>query len=60
MKLLHWEKAFDKIDHRCLGEALERLGIDQGIIEALEDGYRKATFFVEDEFGKSEKKQQHS
>ena len=31
------------------------MDIDQGIIETLEDGYGKATFFVEDEFGKSEK-----
>ena len=60
MTLLDEEKTFDKIDHRCLGEALERMGIDQGIIETLEDGYSNATFFVEDEFGKSEKKQQHS
>ena len=48
-------KAFDTIDHRCLCEALERMGLDEGLIEALGDGYNKSTFFVEDEFGKSEK-----
>ena len=55
MTLLDWEKALANIDHRCLGEALERMGIDQGIIETLEDVYSKASLFVEDEFGKSEK-----
>ena len=48
-------KTFDEIDHGCLGEAVERMGIEQGIIETPEDGYSKAVFFVEDEFGKSEK-----
>ena len=48
-------KTLDKIDHRCIGETLERMGIDQGIIETLEDGYSKATFFAKDEYGKSEK-----
>ena len=55
MTLLDWEKAFDKIDHRCLCEALERMGLDVGLIVALGDGHNKATFFVEDEFGKSGK-----
>ena len=27
MTLLDLEKVFDKIDHRCLGEALERHGL---------------------------------
>ena len=58
MTFLDWESAFDKIDHKCLGEALEMSGIDRGIIETLEDGYSKATIFVEDDFGDSEKKQQ--
>ena len=46
-------KTFDETHHRCLGETLEILGIEQGITEPLEDGYSKATFFVEDVFGKS-------
>ena len=52
MTLLDWENMFDEIDHRCLCEALEIMGIDEGVIEALGDGYNKVTFFVEDEFGK--------
>ena len=44
MTLLDWEKAFDKMDHKCLGDALERLGIDKGVIETLNDGYTKAKF----------------
>ena len=50
-------KTFDKIDHTCLEETLEIMGFDQGIIETLEDGYSKAAFLIEDEFGKSEKLQ---
>ena len=55
MTLLDWEKAFDKVDHDALGKALDRMGIDGKIITALRDGYDKATLYVEDEFGKSEK-----
>ena len=32
------------------------MGIDDKIINALRDGYEKATFYTEDDFGKSEKK----
>ena len=60
MTLPDWGKAFDKIDPKCLGEALERLGIDQGAIETVNDGYTKAKFFVTDDFGKSETKTQRS
>ena len=60
MTLLDWEKAFDKVDHDTLGYALERMGIDQKIINALRDGYDKASFYVEDDFGKSENKKQKS
>ena len=60
MTLLDWEKAFDEIDHTCLAAALERLCNDSAIIETLSHGYKKATFFVEDEFGKSETKKQSS
>ena len=45
MTLLDWEKAFDEIDHKCLGEELERLGIDKDVIETLSDGYTKAKVF---------------
>ena len=36
-----------------VSDALERMGM---VISVLKDGYEKATFFVEDEFEKSEKK----
>jgi hypothetical protein len=58
MTLLDWEKAFDKVDHQKLLEALERLDIHEHIMKALKDGYEKATFFTKDEFGQSEKKTQ--
>ena len=60
LTLLDWEKAFDKIDHNCLCEALSRFGIDDETIEVLRVGYKKATFFTEEEFGKSEKNRQSS
>ena len=58
--LLDWEKTFEQVDHKCLCDALERMGIDAKVISVLKDGYEKATFFVEDEFGKSDKKKQFS
>ena len=36
------------------------MGIDEKIINALRDGYDKATFFTEDDFGRSGDKQQKS
>ena len=60
LTLLDWEKAFDKVEHKALCEAMKRLGIEDGLIEALKDGYDKATFFVEDAYGKLEKKPHHS
>ena len=60
MTLLDWEKAFDKVDHDTLGYALERMGIDQKNINALRDGYDKATFYVEDDFSTSSNKSQKS
>ena len=56
MTPLDWEKAFDKVDHDTLGYALARMGIDQKIITTLRDGCDQATFFVEDDFGVSDKK----
>ena len=46
MILLDWENAFDKVDHKCLCDALERMGIDAKVIGVLKDGYDKATFSV--------------
>jgi len=60
MTLLDWEKAFDKVDHECLCDALARFGIHKGTIDALKDGYSKAAFYVKDQFRKSEKKYQLS
>ena len=60
MTLLDREKAFDKVDHDCLCKALARFGIHQDIIATLRDGYEKAGFYVRDQFGKSERKQQRA
>ena len=60
LTLLDWEKAFDKVDHDALGQTLGRMGIDDKIINTLRDGYEKATFYTEDDFGRSGDKKQHS
>ncbi len=60
LTLLDWEKAFDKVDHQGLCHVLERFGIHKDTIEVLKEGYQQATFFVEDQFGKSETKKQQS
>ena len=59
MTRLDWETTFDKVVHQCLCDALGRVGIDQKILETLKDGYDKATFFVRDELGKSDRKNRH-
>ena len=48
LALLDWEKAFDKVDHGTLLDALRRLDIHEHVIKALEDGYQKATFFTKE------------
>lgn len=58
MTLLDWEKAFDKLDHDCLCAALARFDIQEEVIAALKDGYDKASCFVKDQFGASERKRQ--
>jgi hypothetical protein len=56
---LDWEKAFDKVQHCRLWIALRRLGIHDTFIEVLKDCYyAKASFFVEDEYGRSTAKLQ--
>ena len=57
---LDWEKAFDRIKHDRLWIALQRLGIHEHFIDVLQDGYRKASFFVEDEHGASQTKKQRA
>ena len=58
--LLDWEKAFDKIQHDKLLLALHRLGFSQHFIDVIQNCYRKPTFYVKDDFGTSEIKQQRS
>ena len=38
LTFLDWEKAFDKVDHKALSEAIKRLGIAEHIIETPRDG----------------------
>ncbi len=45
--LLDWEKAFDKVNHKGMFEALKRMGIDEKLINAVKQLYENPTFFVE-------------
>ena len=58
--LLDWEKVFDKIQHDKLLLALHRLGFSQHFTDVIQNCYRKPTFYVKDDFGTSEIKQQRS
>ena len=53
---MDWERAFDKIDHEALFAALERLDIDPHIVEVLKNCYSHPTFFVQDDYSKSDTK----
>ena len=44
--LLYWEKAFDKIYHHKLIEALERLNIPEEIVGIIKATYTNIKFFV--------------
>ena len=60
LALLDWEKAFDKIQHDKLLLALERMGFSTRYRDVITDCYKKATFFVKDNFGSSEFKKQNA
>ena len=60
LALLGWEQAFDKISHKGLRRALERMGMEPKIIRLIEAMYNGATFMVEEAGGQSEWKKQGS
>ena len=60
LALLDWEKAFDKIQHDKLYQALYRMGFSEHYRKVIENCYRNPTFFVEDNFGSSTIKKQGS
>ena len=60
LALLNWEKAFDKIQHDKLYEAMQRMGFSEHDRKVIENCYRNPTFFVEDNFGSSTIKKQGS
>ena len=45
--LLDWEKAFDKVKHDKLYEAMQRMGIDEKLISLTKQLYKKTMFRVE-------------
>ena len=45
--LLDWLKAFDKVNQEGLFEAMERMNIDQKIINITKQLFKKPQFFVE-------------
>jgi len=60
MILLDWEKAFDKIDHSRLLEALERLGVPSNMLSLIKTIYREPKFRVKSGEFKSDYKTQSS
>ena len=57
---LDWEKALDKIQHDKLIIALHRLGFNSHYTDVIADCYRNPQFFVQDNFGCSDRKVQSS
>ena len=58
LALVDWEKAFDKVQHCKLFDSMYRLGLSNHFINAVRTIYRTPTFFVQDDYGKSELKTQ--
>lgn len=46
---MDWEKAFDKVTHEGLIEAIRRIGVDQKFVNIIKDMYSKATFKIQQE-----------
>ena len=44
LALLNWEKAFDKIQHDKLYEAMQRMGFSEHDRKVIENCYRNPTF----------------
>ena len=44
MVLLDWEKAFDKVIHAKLFQALERMNAPDKYVKAIKDTYRQPSF----------------
>ena len=51
--LLDWEKAFDKVSHQGLKNALERIVLDEKYVKIIENMYDNSHFFVESDSKKS-------
>ena len=58
--LLHWDKAFDKVKHDKLFEALERMSIPDKTLKAIKQLYKNPTFRIEMEGRTSEWTKQKS
>ena len=60
MVLLDWEKAFDKLDHEKMHEALERMNIPEKYSNIIRQIYKNPTFIIEIDGQKSNWKQQQT
>eukprot|EP00973_Karenia_brevis_P028686 3955723-Karenia_brevis.AAC.1 len=45
--LLDWEKAFDRVHHVKLVEAMKRMKLHPEVVKSIDNMYRSAHFFVE-------------
>ena len=46
MAFLDWEKAFDKVDHAMLADALRRMAVSEKLRKAVKSMYAEPTFKV--------------
>ena len=60
MVLLDWEKAFDKVKHAKLHQALERMGVPSKYRNLIKQLYKNPTFNIEIDGQHSEWKQQQT
>ena len=60
MLLLDWEKAFDKLTHKALFVAMEKMNVDAKLINLVKMIYRCPEFMVEAEGNQSNWKQHRS
>ena len=49
MLLLDWEKAFDKLTHKALFLAMEKMNVDMKLINLVKMIYKQPEFMVETE-----------
>jgi hypothetical protein len=60
LALLDWEKAFDKVKHDKLYDALRKVGLSTHFVDVIKNCYTEPTFYVKDIYGESKLKRKSS